>query len=1449
MFEGNPFPGLRPFEFDENYLFFGREEQVAQLLQRLGNTRFLAVVGASGSGKSSLVRAGLLPELHGGTMTGTSIAWELAIMRPGGDPLTNLAEALVGSDLFGEKNEENILQTRATLSRSGLGLIEAYRQSKIDEGANLLLLVDQFEEIFRFRQSGTKASQEAAHFIQLLLETSRQSEIPVYIILTMRSDFLGDCAEFSGLAEAVNEGEYLIPRLNRKQRTRAIEGPVKVGGAEISPRLKQQLLNDIGDDPDQLPILQHALMRMWEHWQTHASLDQPLDLEHYNAIGRMTEALSRHADEVHDELPSGEHRQLCMKLFKAITEKQADGRGIRRPLPLGDIDKITGYQRDKLLEVIEAYRSSGRTFIMPGETVALHDQIVIDISHESLMRVWERLKKWVNEEADSARIYIRLCETALLQDRGEAGLYRDPDLKIALAWRDQNKPNPQWAGRINDCFDLSMQFLDDSKEDFEAEQKAKEESRKRELEQARALAEAEQKKAEIERKSAKRNKVFAVFLFALACLAVILALQANKAKKQAMASEQQAVESEKQAQDNLSYSFHRRSDLFMKHNYSGIAIVRAGYRFREHPEYSIIPEKVANHLNHTPFIRQSRIVFQNQEDVMLRTRIAVKFSADYRRLFFLHNEADKSYLKVVGFPEGNEISKSEIFKSVEEVNRSKDGKFGFVMGSAIGQSVTGGIVIDADTGKTVKHFAGNSAEDRVTAISGTSDLSRVIVGQQNGILKIFDLTDGNREVLEADLKHKVHKIAVSPDQNNAIALVLEDESYATIYHIDLKNLSAPRDCFTSRRDQVFGWARLAYSPEGKYFSFYGGNFTYGHVSVHKSSDGSEMWRNDTSHFRFGITVDFSHDETILASPSIDTTVRLWDVQSGREISTPLTHDGGVWQSIFSPDQTKMAVVSDLNDIWVWSISTGTVLNFPKRQKAEVVSIAFNEKGDKLYSVTIDGEILEWDLNVPTYRPTLLTHDGAIWGYDLTEDGKWAATGGDDNVVSLWDMRRKAKHKILTLTNDVGMVEFRKNDSRLFAVEVAGLIPLRWSAYSVPELKKLSSGEMPAEDTFNMTISPDGEFVSYSRKNNEVVVVRVNDGKKWPLPGHGGFAVGLQFSPDSKTVVTISKDNFVRVFDAPSGREMYKRQYGGLFMSQCQFSKDGKMFVVHTQLGKDSTTPIAFETATGKEMFRLQHGNGVGEVFFSHDGKHVYTGSRDYTAKMWDLSDTTKPVKTFVVGDWVSSQITSPKHPNRLIISSRGGDIYIYDTKTGLYVDGPYRGSKGLNFRRFKMKSKQGADYFLALKSPNAVAAWPFAPPEMEVNNPKVLIKFAAALNGLDSDENEVLSVIKNANEELKNIAADLEGDEALQRWKHWHLTGDEGSNPYQSMKAADYRKFLISQNTLASLEEALNQHPMDKEILKLYAAKLNELSNNVDIENDKRRRYGESAKWYKTLVE
>ena len=261
MQRSNPFPGLRPFGSDDHHLFFGREEQTAALLQLLRKNRFLAVVGTSGSGKSSLVRAGMIAALYGGTMTHAGSAWEVMILRPGGSPIENLAKAMVDADLYDAEDPNSLPRLKATLNRSRFGLVEAMKQSDVfEEGTNLLVVIDQFEELFRFRQQGINSEEAAAAFVNLLLTASQQTECPIYVTITMRSDYLGDCSEIPGLAEAVNDGEYLIPRLLRDQKRDAIEKPVGVGGAKISPLLVQRLLNDVGDDSDQLPVLQHALM-------------------------------------------------------------------------------------------------------------------------------------------------------------------------------------------------------------------------------------------------------------------------------------------------------------------------------------------------------------------------------------------------------------------------------------------------------------------------------------------------------------------------------------------------------------------------------------------------------------------------------------------------------------------------------------------------------------------------------------------------------------------------------------------------------------------------------------------------------------------------------------------------------------------------------------------------------------------------------------------------------------------------------------------------------------------------------------------------------------------------------------------------------------------------------------------------------------------------------------
>jgi hypothetical protein len=260
----------------ENHLFFGRDGQNDTLLELLGENRFLAIVGTSGCGKSSLVRAGLLPDLNSGFMAKAGSRWRIAICRPGGNPTGNLAIALnrpvISVNETAEKSEETDLTistaiTEAILHRSSFGIVDVFRRHRSHKQENLLVLVDQFEELFRFKESSgfANAHDEAAAFVKLLLKAAEQPEIPIYIVITMRSDFLGDCAQFRDLPEEINKSQCLIPRMTYEQRQQAITGPVGVNGAEIVPRLVQRLLNDMGDDPDQFPVLQHALMRTWDY--------------------------------------------------------------------------------------------------------------------------------------------------------------------------------------------------------------------------------------------------------------------------------------------------------------------------------------------------------------------------------------------------------------------------------------------------------------------------------------------------------------------------------------------------------------------------------------------------------------------------------------------------------------------------------------------------------------------------------------------------------------------------------------------------------------------------------------------------------------------------------------------------------------------------------------------------------------------------------------------------------------------------------------------------------------------------------------------------------------------------------------------------------------------------------------------------------------------------------
>jgi hypothetical protein len=255
----------------------------------------------------------------------------------------------------------------------------------------------------------------------------------------------------------------------------------------------------------------------------------------------MGEALSRHADEVYGELPDAEHKRIAEKLFKSLTEKVDANRGIRRPMQLAELHEICGGEESHLRDVLDAFRKTGCTFLMPAGEAIIKTKTVIDISHESLMRAWRSLRNWVDEEAQSAKIYRRLADTATLYHEDKAGLYRDPDLQISLSWREESRPNKTWANRYYPGFDSAMAFLDQSQEEANREELGREEARQREVAQAKALAEAEQQKADVMERLAITQKRRAIFATILSVIAVTATIFAGFAWKQAKASEEKAI--------------------------------------------------------------------------------------------------------------------------------------------------------------------------------------------------------------------------------------------------------------------------------------------------------------------------------------------------------------------------------------------------------------------------------------------------------------------------------------------------------------------------------------------------------------------------------------------------------------------------------------------------------------------------------------------------------------------------------------------------------------------------------------------------------------------------------------------------------------------------------------------------------------------------------------------
>jgi WD40 repeat protein len=1154
----NPFPGLRPFIQEEDYLFFGREEQTLELLARLASHRFVAVVGTSGSGKSSLVRCALLSELLGGKMRGAGASWEIAVTHPGGNPLGLLTEALLNADLYDRAEESTRENLLATLSRSHFGLVEAVKQAGLGEGTNFLLVVDQFEELFRFHEAGQVQQEAANEFVSLLLEATAQKEVPIYVVLTMRSDFIGECGQFEGLAEMVNRGEFLIPRLTREQYKRVIEGPIKVAGGTIAPRLLQRLLNDLGQQADQLPCLQHALMRTWNVWASNGA-SEAVDLDDYHCVGRMSQALSLHADEVYQSLAGDRQRALCQGIFQALTVEEANSRGVRRPQRLGRLCQILDVEADELRPIIDAYRQSGVTFLMPSPEVELTEQTIIDISHESLMRVWTRLRQWVAEETQAADIYRRLAESAELREQAKAGLYRDPELGIALAWREARRPNAAWAERYRSGFAAAMDFLEASRQASVAEEQAREATRRRELEQAQELAEARQLRLEQQQRAARRMRWMIAGLAAVALVAgvaFVAALVANKkandAQQQALLERDKANSAEQQAVVERDRSRQVSADLALD---KGLALAEAG-----HADRGLLWMLEA--LKTAPEDAQA---FKR----MTRWNLGAWLSQVHKPLRFI-----------------------DLGGVYSECSFSPDGK-SFAAGSGFNRGAHAMPVSlwDTASGRKLSTLSGAFA-----SFAFRPDGKALMAYVDQSRMAAIELATGRMLWTSAPMPGSwPGHIDFSGDGSVVLAERHDEEGSAWLYRL---NVLTGKEC----AEPIPCWNRIAVAPGGKLAAT--GRTEKGETYIDlidlPSGRRTASWPAGAPALN---QLVFSPDgKSLYVSARVGDTgkgssfsARIWAVGTQKAASPLMAHTG---VGVYTPSGDRL--VTGTEDLLLVRDVTGRVrgTGFPQASGAGL-SFAFAPRLDGRTMFATFSQVGLWQMSMEAEpipdkeaaltgnAPSTRTRGFNLYLTDLSANGQIA-------VAQSFDAAGREQVRL-----------FDPATGRPFGVPAPHhpLWGVRSFAFS-PDGKYFATGSNPPQIAI-------GELRLWETSTGHLLFP--------PIP-YTNFVSGIAFHPEGKVLATGDYSGLVRTWDMSTGQEIGRPLPQGEIVLQLSFSPDGKMLAVGLASDRTGKPGIRLWDATTRQPIgELLPGiANIGPIEFRPDGRALLMSTQN-AIQLWDTT--------------------------------------------------------------------------------------------------------------------------------------------------------------------------------------------------------------------------------------
>jgi len=476
----NPFPGLRAFRENEHTLFFGRERECGEIIDKLLKNRFVAVIGNTGSGKTSVLQAGVIPALKRGDFS--QVKWKVISMTPGTNPLGTLASSIAREVDLNKRNYESLRLSIADVLKSNQdGLNRIVNDLIIKNDENVLIVVDQFEEIFRYgkKASGLYAGNGAATFVNLLMNAIEQQGTRIFLIVAVSSEYIPDCTKFYRFTQSIiiNRSSVIISDISAENLKAIIENPVRISGVTVDPLLSETITGIASDRVIPVALIQHSLRRTWSHWHSRQEPKILLGTADFEEAGGLDKSVDIHGEEIYAKLDD-RGKTVCELLFRTITGKGANNESIRKPSSAGLIRAVTGCSEEELNAVIKAFADEDTGFIKCTGSFPQGDDTIIDVSYDCILYSWSRLRQWIDEEADSASTYLRLSELSVLYHQGKASLLKPPELFTYLNWREKQKPSLQWAMQYDPGFEKAMDYLNASENAYIEEEEKKKQKQK-----------------------------------------------------------------------------------------------------------------------------------------------------------------------------------------------------------------------------------------------------------------------------------------------------------------------------------------------------------------------------------------------------------------------------------------------------------------------------------------------------------------------------------------------------------------------------------------------------------------------------------------------------------------------------------------------------------------------------------------------------------------------------------------------------------------------------------------------------------------------------------------------------------------------------------------------------------------------------------------------------------